>query len=155
MVEALPDHAEWCDVSADDHAYWRLLLRLWADGEGFLVVEHDVVCRPDVIGQVEACPESWCSFGYADICHPGCQEAWANQLGCTRFRSELLAATPDAVSAIPPRDRGWPNLCDHIAGDKLHGTPSPLRSGSVRAAGFTHHWHFPPVDHLHGGRHLQ
>jgi hypothetical protein len=151
-VEAGAPGAEWYDVSADEHAYWRLMCDLWADGESFLIVEHDVVCRPDVIEQVEECPEPWCSFGYLDMCHPECQEAWANQLGCTRFRAELIRATPDAVSSIPPSGRGWLNLCDHIAGNKLHGTPSPLRPGSVRAAGFSHHWHLPLVEHLHGGR---
>ena len=142
-----PPAAEWHDVSADGDAYWRLLCDVWSDGESFLIVEHDVVCRPDVLEQVEACPEPWCTFGYEPICHPECLEAWANMLGCTRFSADLIAAAPDAVSSIPPELRDWHNLCDHLAGDKVNGTPAPLRPGSLRAAGFTHHWHTPPVTH--------
>jgi hypothetical protein len=77
-------------------------------------------------------------------------EAWANMLGCTRFRKELIAAAPDAVSSIPLEQRDWHNLCDSIAGNKVAGVPAPLRPHSVRAAGYTHHWHLPPVRHDHG-----
>ena len=154
VVEAAAIGAEWHDVSADDRAYWRLMCSLWEAGESFLVIEHDVVLRPDVLTQFEECPEPWCAFGYSDICHVECMEAWANTLGCTRFTGELIRATPDAVSSIPPSERGWPNLCDHIAGDKFHGTPCELRPGSLRYTGFSHHWHYPAVEHLHGGRHL-
>lgn len=142
-----PPGAEWYDVSGDDHAYWRLLRDVWADGETFAVVEHDVQCRPDVFEQFEACPEPWCVFPYTPICHWACQEAWANMLGCTRFTAELIAACPDAVSSIPEELRLWNNLCDHIAGNKINGVPCPQNPAGVRAK-FAHHWHFPGVRHL-------
>jgi hypothetical protein len=81
------------------------------------------------------------------MCHPECQEAWANMLGCTRFRAEVMEACPDALTSIPRELRDWHNLCDHLAGDKTNGAPSPLRPKSIRAAGFTHHWHRPEVGH--------
>lgn len=148
VVAGAPAGAEWVDVGGDDHGYWRLMLDIWDQGADTLIVEHDVVCRPDVIDQLEECPEPWCAFRYTDFCHPACQEAWANMLGCTRFRAELIRATRDAVSSIPGPLRDWHNLCDHLAGDKTNGVPTPLRVGSVRAAGFSHHWHEPPVEHL-------
>lgn len=147
VVAAAPSHTEWVDVSSDPFAYWRLMCDLWADGEAFLVVEHDVVCRPDVLVSFDECDCDWGVFPYTPICHWECQEAWANMLGCTRFSAAIIAAVPDAVSSIPPEQRDWHNLCDGIAGDKVGGMPAPLRPGSLRAANFSHHWHFPPVRH--------
>ena len=148
-VEAgVPAWAEWVDVSADGHAYWRTMCEWWERGESFLVVEHDVVCRPDVLEAVEACPEPWCTHPYTPICHWECQEAWANMLGCTRFSASLIAACPQAVSSIPVEQRLWNNLCDSIAGNKIGGVDQPtLRPHSLRAAGYSHHWHFPAVRH--------
>lgn len=134
VVEAAPANTIWVDVSADPDAYWAALAAMWERGESFAVLEHDVICRPDVEGQFEVCPDPWCIFGYSNICHPECMEGWRNALGCTRFTAEIIHAAPDAVSAIPPERRDWHNVCDGL-GDNL------------RAAGFSHHWHFPWVDH--------
>jgi len=137
-VASAPLDAMWIDVSSSDAAYHAALLDIWGRRETFALLEHDVVCRPDVIDAFETCPEPWCSYGYANICHPECQDAWANQLGCVRFRKELLDAVPDALSSIPPEGWEWRNLCDRI-GERL------------RAKGFTHHWHHPGVDHRGAG----
>jgi hypothetical protein len=135
-VAGAPSNAEWFDVSEDRYAYWRMMCEVWADGEGFLVVEHDVVCRPDILVQIEACPEPWCAFPYDDMCHWECMEAWSNTLGCTRFATELVRAVPDAVTAIYDQQRQWLNLCDYIG-------------ANLRRVGYTHHWHFPAVRHHH------
>ena len=139
-VAGAPKDAVWVNVSVSETAYFEALKAIWARRETFALLEHDVVCRPDVVRAFEECPEPWCAFGYSDICHPECMEAWANTLGCTRFREEILDLVPDALSSIPDGERGWLNLCDRI-GERL------------RAAGFTHHWHHPPVEHHHFGRH--
>lgn len=153
-IEAAPPGTIFIDVSGGVTAYWEALCDIWAKGETFAIIEHDVICRPDVVEQFDACPEPWCLFGYTPICHPECQEAWRNQLGLTRFRSELMAAVPDALTSIPDevayrqRRRDWHNLCDELAGDKIAGVDQlTLRPGSLRAAGYSHHWHFPPVRH--------
>src|SRR5690242_16929872 len=96
VVEGAPSWAEWVDVSGDKHAYRRTLAQWWTRGETFMVLEHDVVCRPDVVEQFESCPEPWCLFSYDNMCCEPCREAWRNMLGCTRFRAELIAAVPDA-----------------------------------------------------------
>lgn len=145
---AVPVGAEWRDVSGDSHAYWRLMCELWADQETFAVVEHDVLWRSDVTDQFASCLEPWCVFRYRNICHAACMDAWANMLGCTRFRAELIRARPHAVISIPENQRDWHNLCDSIAGDKVGGMPAPLRPGSLRAGGFKHHWHHPGVRHI-------
>lgn len=147
-ADAAPPGTIWVDVSGGPDAYWAALCDIWAKGEDFAIIEHDVICRPDVVEQFDACPEPWCTFGYSSMCHPACREAWANQLGLTRFRAEVMAKCPDALTSIPEDQRNWHNLCDHIAGNKVHGVDQPtLRPGSLRAAGFGHHWHEPYVEH--------
>ena len=135
-IAGAPPGAEWVRVSEDRFAYWRLLCRLWADGEGFMVLEHDVVCRPDVLDQFGTCDEPWCAFPYADMCCAACVEKWRNTLGCTRFSAEIIRAVPDAVSGITPGMRDWHCLCNGLG-------------AALRTAGFTHHWHAPPVRHHH------
>jgi hypothetical protein len=154
VVGAMPPSALRVDVSAGPDAYWGALGEWWARGEDFAIVEHDVVIRPDVVEAFDACPEPWCVFGYTPICHEACLEAWANMFGCTRFRAELMAELPDAVSSIPAERRDWHNLCDELAGNKIAGVDQPtMRPGSLRAAGYTHHWHRPPVRHISWERH--
>lgn len=148
-VEAAPPDAIWVDVSSSVNAYYGALLDIWARGETFAVLEHDVVCRPDVIREFEECPEPWCTYGYHDICHPdpwidedgmrrpSCMEAWRNALGCTRFRRELIKQVPDALAAMPEQYWDWHNTCDGLG-------------AALRAAGFTHHWHRPMVRHHRG-----
>lgn len=133
-AETAPPDAVWIDVCNSSIAYYAAVLDIWERGENFALLEHDVVCRPDVVEAFEACPEPWCLYGYDSICHPQCQEAWRNQLGCTRFRAELVQAVPDAISSIPRENWDWHEMCNGL-GENL------------RVAGFTHHWHHPPVEH--------
>jgi hypothetical protein len=135
-VAGAPRDAVWVDVSSSPIAYYGALLEIWERGETFAVLEHDVVCRPDVVEAFEECPEPWCSYGYSDICHKECMEAWANALGCTRFRREVLEAVPDAMSSVPVEGWDWHGVCDGLG-------------RNLRAAGYTHHWHFPSAEHHH------
>lgn len=146
-VEAAPPGTIFVDVSGSADSYWEALNDIWSKGETFAIIEHDVICRPDVVEQFDACDCLWGTFGYANMCHEECREAWANMLGCTRFRAELIAAVPNALSSIPEDQRDWHNVCDSLAGDKIAGVTSPLRPNSLRAAGFSHHWHTPYVGH--------
>lgn len=135
-----PCDATWVDVSGDRFAYWRTLCEWWERGETFTIIEHDVVCRPDIIDGFITCDEPWCLHPYDDICHQACMEAWANMLGCTRFDAGLIAAVPDACTSSSDLSlRDWHNVCDGIG-------------NNLRAAGFTHHWHEPPVWHHHMDR---
>lgn len=131
---AAPSDAVWIDVSSSPIAYYAALLAIWERGESFAVLEHDVVCRPDIIEEFEQCPEPWCLYGYSDWCHEACREGWRNALGCTRFRAELIQTVPDALSGIPAGNWDWHNVCDGL-GENL------------RAANFKHHWHGPPAEH--------
>lgn len=128
-----PVDAVWVDVSDGPTLYWECMAEYWARGDNLTVIEHDVVCRPDVISHFAECPELWCLHAYHNHSDQD-SENWRNALGCTRFRKEMVLAVPDAVSSIPEQHRDWRNLCDGI-GENL------------RAANFTHHWHQPPVVH--------
>ena len=150
VVAAAPPGTIFVDVSSSPLAYWEALCEWWAKGEDFAIIEHDVLCRPDVVEAFDACPEPWCVFSYQGMCHDACREAWANMFGCTRYRAALIAAVPEAVSSIPPQLRDWHNLCDGLAG--MHpkcgcGIEGVDRPGSLRAHGYGHHWHTPHVAH--------
>jgi len=131
-LEAHAPHAELHDVTDDPDAYWRALARVWADGEAFIAVEHDVELTPEVLPQFAACPEPWCSFGYGDI--PTGALVIGQQIGAVRFRAELVQAHPDVFESIEPRDRGWTGL------------DMPLHRELWRR-GLVAHFHLPPVAH--------
>jgi hypothetical protein len=128
-----PPDAEWVYVGETAHSYWECLSEYWERGEDLVIIEHDVVCRPDVSQAFASCLEPWCIFPYDN--HDAAEaEAWRNMLGCTRFRRELVRAVPDAVSSIEPQHRDYHNVCDGIG-------------NHLRAHGATHHWHSPAVVH--------
>ncbi len=136
VAQAAPPGTVWVDVSSHSGAYYESLCDIWAAGESFATLEHDIICRPDIVEAFENCPEPWCNFWYSDVCHPHCRDAWANHLGCTRFRAELMEKVPDAMSSIPPGHlRDWHEVCNGLGGDK-----GPNGWG-LRAAGFKNHWH--------------
>jgi hypothetical protein len=87
--EALARYApetEFVDVSGDDYAYWRAITGRWTGEDDLLVVEHDIEIHDQVIPQLEACEEPWCTFPYR-LWRP---DAWCYaSLGCTRFSAEL------------------------------------------------------------------
>lgn len=137
VAEAAPSGTVWVDVSGSELSYFESLGHIWDLGESFATIEHDIIVRPDIVEAFEECPEPWCVFGYTEFCHDACMEAWRNELGCTRFRSEVLTKVPDAVGSIPEGSfQDWHNVCDGLG-------------NNLRAAGFSHHWHTPHARHDH------
>lgn len=132
------------DVSADDDAYYRLLCELWAAGRTFVIVEHDVGVGPDSLGSFTRCLQSWCFvvYGYEGELFP------AGGLGCTRFRSELMAREPDLLDAVG----------EHVfEGVLAHWTESPRNwrvldaavSQQLHRRGYRAHYHRRhPASHL-------
>lgn len=82
------------DVSGDDTAYFRLLSGLWAAGETFGIVEHDVTVSAEALDSLDGCPADWCSapYPYVNGLYPG--------LGCARFRAPLLARCPGVMAEV-------------------------------------------------------
>jgi hypothetical protein len=77
---------DFIDVSGDDYAYWAAICERWTGQDDLLVVEHDIEIHDQVIPQMQACAEPWCSFAYR-LWRP---DAWChNALGCTRFSAAL------------------------------------------------------------------
>jgi hypothetical protein len=131
--QALADYAPLADClelhEADD--YYKLLCELWAAGEAFLVVEHDIEIHEGVLPALETCPEPWCLYGYGG---PTPEHLFIGSLGCTRFSAALLTAVPALMTALPVRH--WQRLdCEILP--------------ALRTAGFEPHVHEPPVLHHH------
>ena len=135
VAKSAPKDTIWIDVSDSPLAYFESLRAIWELREGFVLLEHDIVCRPDIIEAFESCEHPWCTFVYDNLCHPECREAYQNQLGCTRFTSEIVRAVPWAFD-MPEPERLWQRVNEGLGAD-------------LRAAGFGHHWHEPAVEHLH------
>lgn len=128
--------AEYIDVSGSQTAYHELLLRLWADGQGFVNIEHDIVVRPGLVAEFVACPEPWCGSPYSIGTSLG------SYLGCVRFSDAMVQGYPDAVRAIDrlPWDgterRYWGRLDTRliqVLTDQYH---------------LVQHLHWPAVEHL-------
>jgi hypothetical protein len=82
-------------VGGSDAAYFELLTELWAAGETFTIVEHDVIPNRDALVSLDDCSNVWCACPYPYLYgqpHVG--------LGCTRFRAELLTRHPDLMEVV-------------------------------------------------------
>ena len=126
------------DVSGDDQAYGRLLRDTWRRGQTFIVVEQDIVVRPDTLDQLAACPGPLCAFPY-DQSGVG-TGAPGTGLGCTKFGAELIARMGDP----------WPVI---LARSDLQHPPGHwcrldlwTRQALTRA-GWGEHRHGPAVGH--------
>lgn len=76
-------------------SYWDLLDKLWSEGETFIIVEHDVIVRPDTLDQLNDCPFDACAFVIPYFWSPR-----AVSLACTKFSSDLIARCPDLMRRV-------------------------------------------------------
>lgn len=85
---------------------------MWADGETFLLIEHDVELTPEALAEAEHCECWWSAAPYIGqgIAH---REASVivQSLGCVRFRSELMEAAPGAVARANSVQDAAKNVC--------------------------------------------
>jgi hypothetical protein len=108
--------------------YGEHLARLWREGEGFVLVEHDVVPWPGAVRGLAECSYGWCAHAY-----PWDDDGLVTSLGCVKFGYQVLQrfpALPDAWAGVPWRD---------VDGHLLHALS--------RAYMVTVHEHLPPVAH--------
>lgn len=110
----------------DPFAYWNLMHALWDSGDGFIIVEHDIVVRPGVVIALARCRRAWCAYPYLQL--PG---EPVTGLGCTKF-SALVTETVDPFTGVEPQI--WQNV-DYAVCSRVR-------------AFFTEHRHGPPVGHL-------
>lgn len=124
LYRAAPE-AEMVNVSEDPYAYWALVSRLWHTGDPFVLVEHDIVLRPDTIERLSDCVHQWCAFTYLQA--PG---EPVSGLGCVKF-----------IPTVPLHlEAGW--------GDPIWQNVDATVAGLLHAAGWRVHEHKPPLRHL-------
>jgi hypothetical protein len=116
--------------------YWKLLAGLWEGGDGFVVVEHDIVVGLETVWELIGCEHSWCAAPYPYMGGKGTIIG----LGCTKFSGEIIAAVPDALER---------------AGEMTDSHPAKhwcrLDSRIQRAlvdSGYHVHFEHAPVEHL-------
>lgn len=118
-----------------DYARW--FARWWDSGETFVVVEQDIVCPPDWLRALAACPFPWCYHPY-DVGHG----PTGPMLGCAKFDGSLARAHPKAATAALKRsgrsERWYP----------WQSLDVRLES-QLRGLGIEPHRHEPEVLHLH------
>lgn len=115
------------------YGYGRHLAELWRQGEGFILVEHDIAPWPTAIKSMIDCSFEWCTFAYPMNEGAG-YEVLGKSLGCTKFGDHLLQRFPDlwkTWEGVP-----WQNVDGHLE-------PS-LRNAHM----VTVHQHVPPVAHV-------
>lgn len=108
----------------DGLGYWHLISRHWRKGEGFVLLEHDVVPWPGAVALLAECPEDWCVHEYPYSEPP--ELIWA--LGAWKVSAAFTAA-----HSLPTRVR-WDGL-DHYARGVLRDDAGPP------------HVHRPPFAH--------
>ena len=102
-LDATGREVEYFYVGGSPTAYHELLLDIWHQGEGFLVVEQDVVPYVGAIEELEQCPEPWAGKPY------WIGSGFYAYLGFTRFSDTLLREHPGVMDALDSlRDDGTP-----------------------------------------------
>ena len=121
----------------DDEGYFYALAEAWTPtpdhlAEPFILVEHDIVVRPETLRELRDCPEDWCAAPFPYLDKP---EAWG--MGCVKFSDRLIVRNPWIFNKIkdmgdddhPPRH--WCTLDLHLwqvlteRGEKRHDHPGP------------------------------
>ena len=92
---------ETCLVDGDLD-YSLFIADVWAYGEGFVIVEHDIAPWVGAIAQLTSCLEDWCMFRYAK------SGGLSRGLGCTKFSTRLVREYPDLPDAW--RGTSWPMI---------------------------------------------
>lgn len=87
LTEGVPCEIAVCSADLD---YGDALAAMWSRGEGFVVIEHDVVPWPGAMEAWASCEHPWCTYRY-----PFAPGKIRNALGCVRFSDELVRAHPD------------------------------------------------------------
>jgi|WetSurMetagenome_2_1015567.scaffolds.fasta_scaffold227392_2 hypothetical protein len=106
-------------------AYDALIRRLWAEGEPFILVEHDILPWPGAVQQMWTCDRPWCAFEYLMM------GELRVALGCTKFDPARLGPLPLPQEPVPWRTMDW-HIIDTLA-----------------TRGECSHLHEPAVSHLH------
>lgn len=134
----LPHQIDLHYVSPDDHyAYPKLIAEYWRKKQDFVVLEPDIVIRPDVVANILHCDCGYGAYPYEWTTNVG------PALGCTWFRKEFIRAYPDAMEKVLERQVTWRQL-DVVL----------MRHILAREHGMQPHVHLPPVQHKNEAKKL-
>jgi len=114
---------EWRSLDTND-AYGRMLADLWREGEGFIMLEHDIIPPPGALIRLAMCSEPWCTHAY-----PGPQLFMS--IGVTKITADAIRRAPHLYQAW--EGQFWGAVDAHMI-PALH-------------AHFPLHGHFPPFRH--------
>lgn len=137
VLDRWPGPVEYFDLADDpEYGYGKLLRQLWADRDGFAIVEHDVVPHLFTLPELALCPEPYCAWPYP------WGQAVGVALGCTRFSGLFTRCLPDAVEVA-------------LRIPTVFGKPGHFRQLDVWLQGavlrdlygWQPHCHLPPVEH--------
>jgi hypothetical protein len=141
-TRALWPDTEFVNVAHSTTAYHEALDERWQVGVDLVVIEHDIVPRPDVRAAFDDCDELWCQYSYElAVGWVGLHNGPQSALGCVRFRATLLEAEPDAIDAAGRSDNtGVPENAWWRIDARLNAV--------LHERGYRPHTHLPAVDHL-------
>jgi len=125
---------------SDPQHYGRLVKQMWEIGNGFVLVEDDVVPWPGAIKAMLECDRDWCAYEFPrTFVQYEPRAGWCLGLGCVRFSHKLVRRY--GMEALDGSQR-W----DEVDGAVL---------GTLSNGGEVCHCHTPPVAHLkaHGMLH--
>lgn len=135
--------AEYIYVGGDEYEYSALLRELWADGESFLLCEHDMEPTREQIDHMLTCPNGLCCGVYEWTTCVG------PALGFTRFRADFIATYPHVmeIASRIPSNYGKPG---HWKQMDVWVMAAVLRDFYNEQPCC----HLPPVRHLNEGQRL-
>jgi hypothetical protein len=140
-MEGIP-HSE--EVLRDDFAYGKLFTRLWDEGEGFIIVEHDIVPWPGALQAMLDCTVEWCGYKYPYFTNYDPTDHLrffgSHGLGCVKFDDRLVQNYPDLAQRGQWDKRDWQSL-DGLIGKTI---VAALSAGNI----YSWHEHTPPVAHV-------
>jgi hypothetical protein len=117
-------------VMRDYTHYGRVFMQQWQSGNGFIVVEEDIVPWPGAIKELQVCPEDWCAFEFPNgIILDNPRQGFCWSLGCMKFSTDLVKRYEASQEW---QFRGW----DELDGSVIGMLPAE-----------TCHLHLPPVAH--------
>ena len=116
-------------VCEGDSGYAERLAEIWARGEGFILLENDIIPWPGCIDLLRACPQPWCTHAYPS-------PVLMMSIGITKLSTDAVRSTPRLPSVWAGEHWG---LLDTKVIPALH-------------AHFPLHGHWPPVAHARAGR---
>lgn len=130
-------------VCQGEFGYGRLIADTWRQGEGFILVEHDIVPWPGALRAMWDCGALWCGYPYPYFDGPvGSEERLfgSHGCGCCKFSTVLVQGWPDLPTQWKWDTHSWRSL-DGVIGNSI--------VDAYRDA--PRHEHRPPVAHLRAG----